>query len=465
VARTILVADDSPTIQKKASGILTGEGLDVVTVSNGVAAVKKLPAINPLVVLADVSMPGKDGYEVCEFVKGSAELRHVPVILIFSDVDAYEEARGARVQADGRIRKPFDHAELIAIVSKFIAQAEAAAPKPAPPPPAPTPEYVVAPVDEEPEIATKPEEPDLSALSEGVAFGVPATEDTVAAPSEPAADSYLAPEQPAYTPEAAPAEPAEVPAYEAPQEEAVVSEDSLLLPEEPEPSEPAPAERTMMFRAPADIAQPVFTDEVAESTEYVAEPPAPVEPEIEQPAAASRTLESYTLDDAATGHVRFESAQAEAPPEFEPSPEIEPSPEVAAPAESPLEAEAPAPVEEAPPPVEEAAPPAEPEIERFEAPAPEPEPEAAPAPEFFAPSPEPEPPASEEAAAPLELTPPPEAASLAPAPSAAISAEQVYAIVHKVVAKMSPPAFPPQMIEDMARRFADEIAAELNSQS
>ena len=131
MARTILVADDSPTIQKKASGILTGEGLDVVTVSNGVAAVKKLKAISPLVVLADVSMPGKDGYEVCEFVKGSAEHRHVPVVLIFSDMDTYEEARGASAQADGRIRKPFDGAELIAIVSKFVAQAEAAAPKPA----------------------------------------------------------------------------------------------------------------------------------------------------------------------------------------------------------------------------------------------------------------------------------------------------------------------------------------------
>ena len=54
MGRTILVADDSPTVQKKASGILTGEGLDVVTVSNGVAAVKKLPSVNPLVVLADV---------------------------------------------------------------------------------------------------------------------------------------------------------------------------------------------------------------------------------------------------------------------------------------------------------------------------------------------------------------------------------------------------------------------------
>ena len=69
--RLVLVADDSPTHQRRASGILTGEGLEVLTVSNGVAAIKKLPSINPALVLADVAMPGRDGYEVCEFVKNS----------------------------------------------------------------------------------------------------------------------------------------------------------------------------------------------------------------------------------------------------------------------------------------------------------------------------------------------------------------------------------------------------------
>ena len=58
MGRTILVADDSAAMQKKASGILAGEGLQVVTVSNGVAAIKKLFSLKPLLVLADVSMPG-----------------------------------------------------------------------------------------------------------------------------------------------------------------------------------------------------------------------------------------------------------------------------------------------------------------------------------------------------------------------------------------------------------------------
>ena len=77
MARLILVADDSPTIQRRAQGILQGEGFVVETVPNGVAAIRKLPQLRPVLVLADVSMPGKDGYEVCDFVKTSKDLHHV----------------------------------------------------------------------------------------------------------------------------------------------------------------------------------------------------------------------------------------------------------------------------------------------------------------------------------------------------------------------------------------------------
>jgi len=81
VANRILVADDNLTIQRMASGILMSEGLEVVTVSNGVAAIRKLATAKPLVIVADVSMPGKDGYEVCDFVKSSPELGDVSVLL------------------------------------------------------------------------------------------------------------------------------------------------------------------------------------------------------------------------------------------------------------------------------------------------------------------------------------------------------------------------------------------------
>ena len=175
---TVLVADDSPTIQKKASGILTGEGLEVVTVSNGVAAIKKLSAVNPQIVLADCSMPGKDGYEVCEFVKNSTELSRVPVVLIFSDLEPYDEERGMHVHADGRITKPFNPEELISTVSRLLNKAASefvSAPEPPPPPelPPPTmPEYSVdaGPESDVPSPAEPADPPEVSGVPQDIAI-------------------------------------------------------------------------------------------------------------------------------------------------------------------------------------------------------------------------------------------------------------------------------------------------------
>ena len=127
MARSILIADDSPIVQKTAQKILREKGFEVETVSNGVAAIKKLPALQPALVLADVSMPGKDGYEVCEFVKASADLLHVPVLLVGSDLEPYDEQRGQQVRADGILKKPFTAHELIDMVAKFVGLGEAPA--------------------------------------------------------------------------------------------------------------------------------------------------------------------------------------------------------------------------------------------------------------------------------------------------------------------------------------------------
>ena len=71
-------------------------------------------------------MPGRDGYEVCEFVKKSPELSHVPVLLVASDMEPYDGPRGEQVGADGIIKKPFEARDLISIVEKFAEQFEAA---------------------------------------------------------------------------------------------------------------------------------------------------------------------------------------------------------------------------------------------------------------------------------------------------------------------------------------------------
>lgn len=125
MAQTILVADDNLTMQRLASEILSQEGLEVVTVANGVAAIKKIPDLKPLVVLADADMPGKDGYEVCDFVKNQPELNHIRVLLAVSDADPYDEQRGLRAQIDEIIKKPFDREQLVSTVARCLEQVTA----------------------------------------------------------------------------------------------------------------------------------------------------------------------------------------------------------------------------------------------------------------------------------------------------------------------------------------------------
>jgi CheY-like chemotaxis protein len=103
----ILVADDNSNIQKMVSLALKDQGIDVVAVGNGEAAVRKIADLRPDLVLADVFMPVRNGYEVCKFVKGDSSLAHIPVILLVGAFDPLDEQEAQRVGADGVLKKPF----------------------------------------------------------------------------------------------------------------------------------------------------------------------------------------------------------------------------------------------------------------------------------------------------------------------------------------------------------------------
>lgn len=103
----ILVADDNSNIQKMVGLALKDQGIDVVAVGNGEAAVRKISEIRPDLVLADVFMPVRNGYEVCEYVKKDASLAHIPVILLVGAFDPLDEQEAQRVGADGVLKKPF----------------------------------------------------------------------------------------------------------------------------------------------------------------------------------------------------------------------------------------------------------------------------------------------------------------------------------------------------------------------
>jgi CheY-like chemotaxis protein len=103
----ILVADDNTNIQKMVSLALEERGINVVAVGNGEAAVRRMPDVNPDLVLADIFMPVRNGYEVCEFVKKDERFAHVPVILLVGAFDPLDEKEARRVGADGVLKKPF----------------------------------------------------------------------------------------------------------------------------------------------------------------------------------------------------------------------------------------------------------------------------------------------------------------------------------------------------------------------
>jgi CheY-like chemotaxis protein len=117
----ILVADDNSNVQKTVALALAELGVEVVAVNNGDAAVRKLADVSPDLVLADIFMPVRNGYEVCEFVKKDSRFSHVPVVLLVGAFDPLDEPEAQRVGADGILKKPFVPPDpLIAMVKTLL---------------------------------------------------------------------------------------------------------------------------------------------------------------------------------------------------------------------------------------------------------------------------------------------------------------------------------------------------------
>jgi twitching motility two-component system response regulator PilG len=119
VSLKILFADDSMTAQNMGKKILTEAGYEVVAVSNGAAAVKKIAEHKPDIIILDVYMPGYSGLEVCEKVRASLDTMKTPVLLTVGKMEPYKTEDANRVKADGVIIKPFEASDLLAIMKKF----------------------------------------------------------------------------------------------------------------------------------------------------------------------------------------------------------------------------------------------------------------------------------------------------------------------------------------------------------
>ena len=126
--RVILLADDSATIQRLVAQTFADSSVEVVAVSNGDAAIRKFDELRPQLVLTDIYMPGKNGYEVCAYIKNHSELSATPVVLLAGAFDAFDEGTAQKVGAAAHITKPFEPRALVDLVMSLIREATESAP-------------------------------------------------------------------------------------------------------------------------------------------------------------------------------------------------------------------------------------------------------------------------------------------------------------------------------------------------
>jgi DNA-binding response OmpR family regulator len=120
VNRKLLLADESITTRRVIELTFANENVDVIAVSDGEQAIRRIPVEKPDIVLADIGMPKRSGYEVAAFVKQHAELSHVPVVLLAGAFEPVDEARARHVRSDAILVKPFEPHQVVTRVRELL---------------------------------------------------------------------------------------------------------------------------------------------------------------------------------------------------------------------------------------------------------------------------------------------------------------------------------------------------------
>ena len=335
---TLLLADDSVTIQRVIELTFADEDVDVVAVSDGDQAIQRIEAAPPDIVLADIGMPGKNGYEVAQHIRQSPRLAHIPVVLLTGAFEPVDQARAAEAGCDSVLAKPFEPQLVIGRVKELLAKshgkADESAVETAPPwseptmggwpaaaPEAPTPQAAApapaaqTPVDlhdyfdrldaafsnltssaPPPAAAPKPPAPDVDWFDAQAAAAAPSAElwDFAAPPEAP----------PTY---ASPAPPAQAfPAFEPP--------DAVA----PAPSAEAAVPHSFAGDAPP-VAPPAPADEpppppsLADAQATLASPPSPAGIAIAPPPAPSVSAQPAGLPPLADAFAALLAAEEDEP--------------------------------------------------------------------------------------------------------------------------------------------------------
>ena len=116
----ILVVDDEEHILELISFNLTNNGYKVIKANNGIDAVRLAIEEKPKLILLDLMIPGKDGYDVCREVRSNSEIRNIPIIMLTAKSEELDKILGLELGADDYITKPFSVRELLARVKAVL---------------------------------------------------------------------------------------------------------------------------------------------------------------------------------------------------------------------------------------------------------------------------------------------------------------------------------------------------------
>jgi CheY-like chemotaxis protein len=281
MGKKILLADDSITIQKVIELTFSDEDFEVVTVGNGRLAIERVQDVRPDIVLCDIIMPEKDGYEVCDFIKKNPALSQVPVLLLTGAFEPFDQEKAARVGSDGFLAKPFEPQTLIAKVKDLLSQAAARKPAAAAPAAAPRPTAVPPPLAPAPPPPPAYAAPVYTAPAPAPSAPAPAPAVPAWAPAPPLPPPAPAPDPPSWAPTPAPTW-------------TVAGRAPAVEPEPAPAPPPAPPVAHQRWQPPAEvnfISDEPYGEVPADAT--LGEALEPIEPEV----PAVETTPAATLDD------------------------------------------------------------------------------------------------------------------------------------------------------------------------
>jgi CheY-like chemotaxis protein len=122
----ILLADDSPHAQRMGERILREEGFEVVSLTDGDAAMLRLADVDPDLILADVFLPGKSGVDLCRYVKNHPRFKHVRVVLTAGLLEPFDEDEAKRAGCDAILKKPFEASKVVSTIDPLVKEAQLA---------------------------------------------------------------------------------------------------------------------------------------------------------------------------------------------------------------------------------------------------------------------------------------------------------------------------------------------------